>query len=221
MKGLACETLLHGHRSYANCCPPGGETPRLTSSRRLITGIASSSHTVEYTSFGEAVRSLANFHVKQKAATSLSSINSSQRKLSARSSCSWSYVIHKPHRNRDSTTGREYHFKGREPSEGMLRAVYTRFNTLPPSLYTLDVSNAVFFSNNSYYAIFRRRNKIASTWLGTGAIGNFLYYTVHTNVYISLRPHPTDYSIGTRPVKYRDCPVTVGDMYLYRSTSYI
>ena len=56
-------------------------------SRRLITGIASSSHTVEYTSFGEAVRSLANFHVKQKAATSLSSINSSQRKLSARGSC--------------------------------------------------------------------------------------------------------------------------------------
>ena len=50
-------------------------------------GIASSSHTVEYTSFGEAVRSLANFHVKQKAATSLSSINSSQRKLSARGSC--------------------------------------------------------------------------------------------------------------------------------------
>ena len=34
-----------------------------------------------------AVRSLANFHVKQKAATSLSSINSSQRRLSARGSC--------------------------------------------------------------------------------------------------------------------------------------
>ena len=42
-----------------------------------------------------------------------------------------------PHRDRDSTTGREYHFKGREPFEQMLRAVYTRFNTLPPSLYTL------------------------------------------------------------------------------------
>ena len=61
-------------------------SPRVAS-RRLITGIASSSHTVEYTGFGEAVRSLANFHVKQKAATSLSSINSSQRKLSARGSC--------------------------------------------------------------------------------------------------------------------------------------
>ena len=61
-------------------------SPRVAS-RRLITGIASSSHTVEYTSFVEAVRSLANFHVKQKAATSLSSINSSQRKLSARGSC--------------------------------------------------------------------------------------------------------------------------------------
>ena len=106
--------------------------------RRLITGIASSSHTVEYTCFGEAVRSLANFHVKQKAATSLSCINSSQRKLSAYGSCR--AVIHKPHRDRDSTTGREYHFKGREPSKRMLRAVYTRFNTLPPSLYTLDTS---------------------------------------------------------------------------------
>ena len=102
-------------------------------SRRLITGIASSSHTVrvEYTSFGEAVRSLANFHVKQKAATSLSS------SLSARGSCRAML----PHRDRDSTTGREYHFKGREPSERMLRAVYTRFNTLPPSLYTLDQSD--------------------------------------------------------------------------------
>ena len=109
----------------------GGETPR-SPRVRLITGIASSSHTVEYTSFGEAVRSLANFHVKQKAATSLSSINSSQRKLSARGSCI-------PHRDRDSTTGREYHFKGREPSERMLRAVYTRFNTLPLSLYTLAI----------------------------------------------------------------------------------
>ena len=119
-------------------------------SRRLITGTASSRHTVEYTSFGEAVRSLANFHVKQKAATSLStSINSSQRKLSAcgsciASSCSWltCYVIHKPHRiarDRNSTTGCEYNFKGCEPSERMLRAVYTRFNTLPPSLYTLDI----------------------------------------------------------------------------------
>ena len=113
----------------------GGETPRSprVASRRLITGIASSSHTVEYTSIGEAVRSLANFHVKQKAATSLSSINSSQRKLSACGSCRAML----PHRDRDSTTGREYHFKGREPSERMLRAVYTRFNTLPPSLYTL------------------------------------------------------------------------------------
>ena len=69
----------------------GGETPRLrrsprVASRRLITGTASSSHTVEYTSFGEAVWSLANFHVRQKAATSLS-INSSQRELSARGSC--------------------------------------------------------------------------------------------------------------------------------------
>ena len=27
--------------------------------------------------------------------------------------------------------------KGREPSERMLRAVYTRFNTLPPPLYIL------------------------------------------------------------------------------------
>ena len=68
----------------------GGETLRLrrsprVASRRLITGTASSSHTVEYTSFGEAVR---NFHVKQKAATSLStSINSSQRKLSACGLC--------------------------------------------------------------------------------------------------------------------------------------
>ena len=112
---------------------------------RLITGIASSSHTVEYTSFGEAVRSLANFHVKQKDATSLSSINSSQRKLSARGSCG-AYVIHKPYRDRDSTTGREYHFKGREPSERMLRAVYTWFNTLPPSLYTLDGIDSSFLS---------------------------------------------------------------------------
>ena len=42
-------------------------------------------------------------------------------------------------RDSDSTTGREYHFKGREPSERMLCAVYTRFNTLPPSLYTLAI----------------------------------------------------------------------------------
>ena len=107
----------------------GGETPRSprVASRHGL------SHTVEYTSFEEAVRSLANFHVKQKAATSLSSINSSQRKLCACGSCRAML----PHRDRDSTTGCEYHFKGREPSERMLRAVYTRFNTLPPSLYTL------------------------------------------------------------------------------------
>ena len=49
--------------------------------------------------------------------------------------------MHKPHRDRDSTTGREYHFKGHEPSERMLRAVYTWFDTLPPSLYTLAHSN--------------------------------------------------------------------------------
>ena len=149
MKGLACETLQRvlivneAENATPTVVLPVVKllgSPRVAS-RSLITGIASSSHTVEYTSFGEAVRSLANFHVKQKAATSLSSINSSQRKLSARGSCRAIYVVHKPHRDRDSTTGREYHYKGREPSERMLRAVYTRFNTLPPSLYTLVITN--------------------------------------------------------------------------------
>ena len=45
-------------------------------------------------------------------------------------------VIHKPHCGHKC----EYHFKGHEPSEWMLRAVYTQFNTLPPSLYTLAIS---------------------------------------------------------------------------------